>query len=204
MAYQSWSVVFGEQPSAAKWNIIGTNMSGFNDGTAIATGAITSSKISGIDKSLTTTDSNPYKFSAYLSADQTGLADATFTKLQCNTELFDTNSNYDNATNYRYTVPVTGYYSLNYRAVLVSSNATGVSGIVSLYINGVEYVRSDLGNPSTGSTANVFAGGSTELVTLTAGDYAEIYVYIDTTSGTRVAAAGVKNCRFSGYMVSRT
>lgn len=25
MAYQSWSVVYGEQPSAAKWNILGTN-----------------------------------------------------------------------------------------------------------------------------------------------------------------------------------
>lgn len=25
MAYQAWSVVFGEQPSAAKWNILGTN-----------------------------------------------------------------------------------------------------------------------------------------------------------------------------------
>lgn len=25
MAYTSWSVVFGEQPSAAKWNILGTN-----------------------------------------------------------------------------------------------------------------------------------------------------------------------------------
>jgi hypothetical protein len=25
MAYASWSVVYGEQPSAAKWNILGTN-----------------------------------------------------------------------------------------------------------------------------------------------------------------------------------
>lgn len=25
MAYASWSVVFGEQPSASKWNILGTN-----------------------------------------------------------------------------------------------------------------------------------------------------------------------------------
>jgi len=32
MAYQSWSVVFGEQPSAAKWNILGTNDAAFNDG----------------------------------------------------------------------------------------------------------------------------------------------------------------------------
>lgn len=30
MAYQSWSVVFGEQPSAAKWNILGTNDAFFN------------------------------------------------------------------------------------------------------------------------------------------------------------------------------
>jgi hypothetical protein len=35
MAYQSWSVVFGEQPSAAKWNILGTNDASFNDGSGI-------------------------------------------------------------------------------------------------------------------------------------------------------------------------
>lgn len=35
MAYASWSVVFGEQPSAAKWNILGTNDASFNDGTGI-------------------------------------------------------------------------------------------------------------------------------------------------------------------------
>ncbi len=29
-SYQSWSVVFGEQPSAAKWNILGTNDAEFN------------------------------------------------------------------------------------------------------------------------------------------------------------------------------
>lgn len=30
MPYASWSVVFGEQPSAAKWNILGTNDAYFN------------------------------------------------------------------------------------------------------------------------------------------------------------------------------
>lgn len=45
MAYQSWSVVFGEQPSAAKWNILGSNDASFNDGTGIADGAITSPKL---------------------------------------------------------------------------------------------------------------------------------------------------------------
>lgn len=36
MSYQVWSVVFGEQPSASKWNILGSNDASFNDGTGIA------------------------------------------------------------------------------------------------------------------------------------------------------------------------
>lgn len=35
MAYTAWSVSFGEQPSAAKWNQLGTNDAGFNDGSLI-------------------------------------------------------------------------------------------------------------------------------------------------------------------------
>lgn len=45
MAYQSWSVVFGEQPSAAKWNILGTNDASFNDGTGIANSVIDSENL---------------------------------------------------------------------------------------------------------------------------------------------------------------
>lgn len=30
-AYSSWSVVFGEQPTATKWNILGTNDASFNE-----------------------------------------------------------------------------------------------------------------------------------------------------------------------------
>lgn len=33
MAYTAWSVVFGEQPTAAKWNQLGQNDAGFKDGT---------------------------------------------------------------------------------------------------------------------------------------------------------------------------
>lgn len=35
MSYAAWSVVFGEQPSAAKWNILGSNDAAFNDGTGL-------------------------------------------------------------------------------------------------------------------------------------------------------------------------
>lgn len=45
MAYASWSVTFGEQPSAAKWNILGTNDASFNDGTGIGTNAIAAASL---------------------------------------------------------------------------------------------------------------------------------------------------------------
>lgn len=45
MAYTAWSVVFGEQPSAAKWNILGTNDASFNDGTGLGDGAVTPAKL---------------------------------------------------------------------------------------------------------------------------------------------------------------
>lgn len=45
MAYQSWSVVFEEQPSVAKWNILGSNDASFNDGTGIGASAITPEKL---------------------------------------------------------------------------------------------------------------------------------------------------------------
>lgn len=45
MAYSSWSVVFGEQPSAAKWNILGNNDASFNDGTGFGLGVIGSTTL---------------------------------------------------------------------------------------------------------------------------------------------------------------
>lgn len=47
MTYTAWSVVFGEQPSAAKWNQLGENDAGFRDGTNISDGVITPAHRSG-------------------------------------------------------------------------------------------------------------------------------------------------------------
>lgn len=40
MSYTAWSVVYGEQPSADKWNALGVNDAGFKDGTLIDNDAI--------------------------------------------------------------------------------------------------------------------------------------------------------------------
>ena len=45
MAYTACSVVYGEQPTAAKWNQLGANDAGFRDGTNIDTGVIGTSHL---------------------------------------------------------------------------------------------------------------------------------------------------------------
>ncbi len=57
MAYTFWSVVFGEQPSASKWNILGTNDAGFKDGTNIDASAIITAKLA--TSAVTTPKLNP-------------------------------------------------------------------------------------------------------------------------------------------------
>lgn len=49
MAYTAWSVVFGEQPTAAKWNQLGANDAGFKDGTNIDNNAILARHLSKSD-----------------------------------------------------------------------------------------------------------------------------------------------------------
>lgn len=52
MAYTAFSVVFGEQPSASKWNTLGANDAGFRDGTNFAWG--TSAVLTGGQKTTST------------------------------------------------------------------------------------------------------------------------------------------------------
>jgi hypothetical protein len=108
-------------------------------------------------------------FSAYPLASQS-IASNTWTKLQVNTELFDTNSNYDSTTNYRFTPTVAGYYQVTGAWYANTSGGQVVSGV---YKNGVVYqtVASQFFTSGVISsvTALVYLNGST--------DYVEFYVY---------------------------
>lgn len=179
MAYASWSVVFGEQPSAAKWNILGTNDASFNDGTGIF----------GLYKSLLAVDSNPYKFDVYRNA-ALNTTSATNTKLPYDAETFDTNSNFDAVTNNRYVAPVAGFYQFDANIML---SATTVRLNMMLYKNGAEHRRGvDIATTSLG--ANV--GG---LIQLAATDYVEGWYFCD---GVKAVTAAIT--RFSGFLVCRT
>jgi hypothetical protein len=71
-------------------------------------------------------------FSAYGTAGQS-IANGVWTKIAYNTKLFDTNTNYDNATNYRFTPTVSGYYQINAN-LFTSSSAAGLA-FIAIYKN---------------------------------------------------------------------
>ena len=129
-------------------------------------------------------------FRAYRSGNQT-LSAATTTKVAFNAETFDTNSNYDPTTNFRFTPTVAGYYQINSTVAFTTG-----SGQLALYKNGSNY--------QTGLevTYNASLGGHipiNDLVYLNGStDYVEIYVYL--TSGTTLTS-GDTNTAFSASMV---
>lgn len=147
-----------------------------------------------LDKSTLSTDSNPYKFSAYRNA---AFTTGTPSVIEFDTELFDTNSNFDTVTNKgRYTVPVTGFYWFSAGATINPPSGNG--SIIYLYKNG--------GIALQGSGSISFAGpfNNTQVVSgllqLTAGDYVEVYYY---GSGNALGIGSAQNY-FHGFLVSRS
>jgi hypothetical protein len=124
MAYQEWSVVYGEQPTAAKWNILGTNDASFNDGTGIGDDAIVPDHIL-----------NDVKFHAYRTSSAQTINNNTLTDVIFNTESFDPGSDYDNATGI-YTVPVTGFYQVNFNVMLLDGGDTINYAYSKIILNG--------------------------------------------------------------------
>lgn len=183
MGYAAWSVVFGEQPSASKWNMLGSNDASLADGTGI----------SALSHAVTAV-ANPYKFRAYRAAAQ-NTSSGAFAKVSFDTETYDTNSNYDNVTNFRYTAPVAGWYQFNASIQLSSSSS---SGVISLYKNGSEISRGDRAK----GNADLLGLGVSDIIQLSATNYVEVFVFCSSTLALDVIAT--TNNYFSGYLVSRT
>lgn len=143
---------------------------------------------------------NPYKFSAYLSSN-TAIASAT-QKIALGSELFDTNSDFDSTTNYRYTAPVDGFYQIDAQAGIATSGmGTNESAALALYKNGSLLLRSEQVNGS-GDAFRLPRPRLSGLIQLSASDYLELYVimggvYRDITGGSSITY-------FTGYLVSRT
>lgn len=113
-------------------------------------------------------------FSAYQNSAHS-FTGAVWTKIQIQVEEFDTNSNFDNATNYRFTPTVAGYYQVNGR--LTAGSIVTVL-IVSVYKNGSAWKR---GNANANSSGEAVCGSSLVYLNGTT-DYIELYGYFSATA----------------------
>ncbi len=157
--------------------------------------AVTSAKVSGIAKDNLSTDSNPYKFSAYRSSAFTW-GNNTFAKVTCNAEQFDTNSNYDTSTG-RYTAPVTGFYYVHGQVRGNHNSGSGMS--IEIRKNGSGVFSGDTMVPVGYTGSFGFQISATGMIQLTAGDYIELWCYGANNTG----QTGLGTL-FQGFLISRT
>lgn len=185
MAYTSWSVVFGEQPSSAKWNILGTNDASFHDGTGIANqevGNVTAVK-------------NDYKFSAW----RTGALNITTTGVTVpfDTEVFDTTSNFNNSTG-TFTAPIAGFY-LFCCSVEIAATGSVTALQTELQVGGVTKYRF----PRMGNAGALSVGSGGAI--LYQASINDAFTILCTTAG---ATAAVNNSQartwFTGCYISTT
>ena len=142
-------------------------------------------------------------FEAYLSADQTNITDNVVTKLQANTENLDTDSCYDNSTNYRFTPTVAGkYYVYHNSKIQVNTSATMANFTVDIYKNGSVYA-STTHDPIDGyiNASNLICVSIIDMNGTT--DYVEAFAKCNVTGSgnTWRFDAGNKSCMFGAYRI---
>ncbi len=137
-------------------------------------------------------------FSVYLSGDQTGVLDMTWTVVEWDTKEFDTNDEYDGTTNFRFTPTVAGKY-------LLSSNIQLNVGVdqdiyrCSIWKNGSAYKDGNRINFSgihpqaVNVSAVVDANGTT--------DYFEIRVWHDTGADKVIEGSNSIESHFTGAWI---
>jgi hypothetical protein len=142
-------------------------------------------------------------FEAYLSATQT-ISELTITKITVDTEVFDTDSCYDNTTNYRFTPNVAGKYMV-YVNGLGNTPTNGNMAIVASYIykNETEISTTQINTIDIYSKAQnvsinivVDFNGTTDYV-----DFRMLCNTLDDTSPTITGAASARRTWFGAYRI---
>jgi hypothetical protein len=131
-------------------------------------------------------------FSVYSTANQS-IANNTATKIQLNTETFDTANCFDSSTNYRFTPNVAGYYQIN--ATLVYGSAGSQYVQAKIWKNGSEI------KTSFGQFANSIGGATIADVVYLNGSTDYIEFYTAQASGSTQTTAGSSSQVFmSGFL----
>lgn len=140
-------------------------------------------------------------FFAELSSDQTAPSTFVAGKVQIDSEIFDTDSAYDNATNYRFTPQTAGKYFVY---GMISCDTGGDSRLEGagayIYKNGSAILKSDLNlNANEGRFETRSVYGTVDMNGST--DYLELYGLIGYNAGTSVFDGANKRTNFGAYRI---
>jgi hypothetical protein len=142
-------------------------------------------------------------FHAFLSSTQS-LSDDTTTKVQCNSELYDTDNCYDNSTNYRFTPTVAGKYFVYGSWMSDNSTASTLQyGNARIRKNGSDILFQvlDFRNNYAGYSNTFAVSGVVDFNGTT--DYVELYATIKISSGTTGIGGNATHSRtaFGAYRI---
>ena len=136
------------------------------DSNAINAGAVTQPKIG----STMYAGYGP-AFNAYQSSGH-NVTNTTWTKIQLQTENFDTANCFDNTTNYRFTPNVAGYYQITVSCVFAATSSVPMA--VSIYKNGTQ---ATLSSAYSGTASSITINGASLMYMNGTTDYIEVYAY---------------------------
>jgi len=145
------------------------------------------------------------KVRAYMSADQDNLSATTWTKVSLNAESYDTSSDFDAASTYGFTAPVTGYYRISgtvfYEATDISSGEDYDCAIYKDPLGGGSPAVAQYGilNASAVASTKLIIKVDTSLL-LTATDI--IYLYAWTSESDADIESGATNTSLSIELIS--
>jgi hypothetical protein len=146
---------------------------------------------------------NTPAFDARASTNQTGLSSGGWTKVQFDTELFDTDSAYDNATD-KFTVPSdkAGKYFFTTFAKINGATSYGLMATgMRITVNGT--IRKQAINFAKNTAPTIYAEGKGVncVLDLSVSDYVEVYAYYQDVNGTAGSITGSADMDtfFSGY-----
>jgi hypothetical protein len=141
---------------------------------------------------------NTPAFEAYVSSD-TAISNLTNTKVPFDTEVFDSDSKYDNSA-YRFTPTIAGKYFVYANVGVKESTFTVQQHNVEIHVNGSAYrnVTNYVQTSEWAIHSNYISG----MLDLDGDDYVEIFTTVRQASGSPEMSGGVKVCYFGAYKLA--
>ena len=145
---------------------------------------------------------NTPMFEAVMSGNQ-ALANGSTTKIQFDTERFDTNGNYDHSTNYRFTPTVAGKYQFDVSVQYAAGGSSLAYCYVYIYKNGS--ARKISLNDFQNNSANTHNATASYIIDMDgSSDYVEAYGHMSSAGNVLHndgGASTAKSSVFKGYKI---